>query len=95
MIRNILIYLVIVNIAAFFLYGIDKSRAKAGRYRISEKALLLIAVIGGSVGALAGMWIFHHKTKKKKFSIGVPAILCLQLFLAWLFIFVLYQPLYK
>ena len=71
----ILIYLELVNLAAFALYGIDKRRAKRGKWRVPEATLLLIAVIGGSVGALAGMYLFRHKTRKPKFSVGVPVIL--------------------
>lgn len=74
----ILIYLELVNLAAFALYGIDKRRAKRGKWRIPEATLLLIAVIGGSVGALAGMYLFRHKTRKPKFSVGVPVILGMQ-----------------
>lgn len=68
-----LIYLLIINIIAFIMYGIDKWKAHRKQWRISEKMLLFLAVIGGSAGALAGMYIFHHKTLHKKFTIGVPA----------------------
>lgn len=74
----ILIYLELVNLAAFALYGIDKRRAQRGKWRVPEATLLLIAVIGGSVGALAGMYLFRHKTRKPKFSAGVPVILGMQ-----------------
>lgn len=60
------------------MYGIDKWKAKRNRWRISEKMLLFLAIIGGSVGALAGMYIFHHKTLHKKFVLGVPLILVIQ-----------------
>ena len=60
-----LIYLLIINIIAFIMYGIDKWKAHRKQWRISEKMLLFIAVIGGSAGALAGMYIFHHKTLHK------------------------------
>ena len=93
--RIILIYLIIVNAAAFLVYGIDKHKAEAHTYRIPEASLLLLAVIGGSAGALIGMRVFHHKTRKRKFSIGVPVILCAQLILAWLIVFVIWQPIYK
>ena len=73
-----LIYLIIINIIAFIVYGIDKWKAKRNRWRISEKMLLFLAIIGGSVGALAGMYIFHHKTLHKKFVLGVPLILLIQ-----------------
>ena len=74
----ILIYLELVNLAAFAMMGIDKRRAKKGRWRIPESALILSAVIGGGIGALAGMYLFRHKTKKKKFTVGIPVIIGMQ-----------------
>ena len=71
----IIVYLVCMNALAFVAFGVDKSRAKRGAWRISEKALMLLVVAGGSVGALAGMRVFHHKTRKPLFSIGVPVVL--------------------
>lgn len=67
-------YLIIINIAAWIMYGLDKWKAKSGAWRISERTLLLTALAGGSVGALAGMLLFHHKTRKPKFMIGVPVM---------------------
>ena len=78
----ILYYLLAVNIATFFLYGIDKYKAKKGRWRISEATLLLMAVIGGSIGAWVGMRIWHHKTMHKKFKYGIPVIIIFQVALA-------------
>ena len=78
----ILGYLLAINIASFFLYGIDKYKAKKGRWRISEAILLLMAVIGGSIGAWAGMRLWHHKTMHKKFKYGIPLIIILQVALA-------------
>ena len=78
----ILGYLLAINIASFFLYGIDKYKAKKGRWRISEAILLLMAVIGGSIGAWAGMRLWHHKTMHKKFKYGIPIIIILQVVLA-------------
>jgi uncharacterized membrane protein YsdA (DUF1294 family) len=75
----ILIYLEIVNLLAFALMGIDKNRARKNRWRIPEATLILFALIGGSIGSLAGMYLFHHKTRKPKFSVGVPAILIMQI----------------
>lgn len=72
-------FLVSINILAFIVYGIDKWRAAHGRWRIPEATLLGIAVIGGSIGALIGMKVWHHKTKHKKFVLGLPAILLIQL----------------
>ena len=76
--RGFLLFFIVINIAAFLLYGLDKQKARMNRWRIPEATLLGIAVLGGSVGAYAGMKAFRHKTKKPKFSIGVPAILILQ-----------------
>ena len=68
-------YLLIINLVTFAVYGIDKRRARQGRWRIQESTLLLLAVAGGTPGALAGMFGFHHKTKHLKFMAGVPLIL--------------------
>ena len=75
-------YLLAINIATFLLYGIDKYKAKKGRWRISEATLLLMAVIGGSIGAWAGMRLWHHKTMHKKFKYGIPLIIIMQVALA-------------
>ena len=75
----ILGYLLAVNIATFFLYGIDKYKAKKGKWRVSEATLLMMAVIGGSIGAWAGMRLWHHKTKHKKFKYGIPVIIMMQI----------------
>ena len=79
----ILGYLLAINIATFFLYGIDKYKAKKGRWRISEATLLLMAVVGGSIGAWTGMRLWHHKTMHKKFKYGIPIIIILQVALAF------------
>ena len=76
--RYLLIYLMIINIIAFAAMGIDKLKAAKGRWRISEKALFLLAAAGGSIGSIAGMFAFRHKTKHLSFRIGLPAILILQ-----------------
>ena len=76
------IYLVVVNVIAFVLYGVDKYNAEQGAWRIPEKTLFGVAVIGGSVGALAGMNFFRHKTKHRYFKYGLPAILLVHLGLA-------------
>ena len=75
-------YLLAINIATFFLYGIDKYKAKKGKWRISETTLLLMAVIGGSIGAWAGMRLWHHKTMHKQFKYGIPLIIILQVTIA-------------
>ena len=77
--KYILAYLLIVNAAAFLLMLIDKIKAKKNRWRIKESTLMLSAAIGGSIGALAGMYTFRHKTLHRKFTIGIPAILILQI----------------
>ena len=76
--HDFLIYLAIVNAFTFIIYGIDKLKAKEHWWRISETTLLLLAVIGGSVGAWIGMKVWHHKTLHKKFKYGVPVIFLLQ-----------------
>lgn len=75
-------YLAAVNLAAFALMGLDKRRARRGAWRISEKALFLPAVLGGALGGLLGMRVFHHKTKHWYFRFGLPALLILQVILA-------------
>ena len=75
-------YLLAVNITTFLVYGIDKYKAKKGRWRISEATLLLMAVIGGSIGAWAGMRLWHHKTMHKMFKYGIPVIIIFQVALA-------------
>ena len=75
------IYIVLINLFAYILYGVDKSKSKKAMWRISERALIIIALVGGSVGALLAMKMFRHKTKHKKFTLGVPFILVLQIIL--------------
>ena len=82
MLKAIPIYLLAVNAATFFVYGIDKYKAKHAKWRISEATLLLLAAFGGSVGAWLGMKVWRHKTMHKKFKYGVPVILILQVALA-------------
>ena len=79
--KYLLLYLAVINIIAFAMYGIDKSKAKHNKWRISENALILVAVFGGSIGAYSGMQIFRHKTKHLKFTVGVPVIFVLQILL--------------
>ena len=74
-----LIYLAAINVLTFVLYGIDKLKAKRSKWRVSEAALIWSAVFGGSIGALLGMNVWHHKTLHLKFRYGVPVILLLQL----------------
>ena len=73
------IYLLLVNVAAFLAFGEDKRRAKRREWRIPEATLRGLAAAGGSLGALAGMRFFHHKTRHRKFTAGVPALLIAQI----------------
>ena len=77
----VLIYLVVINVVAFVVYGVDKYKAKRGRWRTPEATLLGLAAIGGSIGAWLGMRVWHHKTMHKKFQYGVPLILIAQIVL--------------
>ena len=72
-------YLLPINAVAFIVYGIDKYKAKKAKWRIPEATLLLLAVLGGSIGAWMGMKVWHHKTMHKKFKYGIPAILLIQI----------------
>jgi uncharacterized membrane protein YsdA (DUF1294 family) len=74
-----IIYLLAINLLTFITYGIDKWKAKHRKWRISESTLLLLAVVGGSIGALLGMKNFRHKTQHKKFTLGVPILLIIQI----------------
>ena len=85
MIANALLYyLIVINVVTSLVYGIDKWKAKQGSWRISEATLLILAIIGGSIGALLGMKVWHHKTMHKKFKYGLPLILLAQIALIYL-----------
>ena len=89
------VWVVLVNLAAFLAFGLDKWKAKrkekkASVRRVSEKTLFLLALLGGSAGALAGMRVFHHKTLHRAFRYGIPAILALHLLLAGTAVYRLY-----
>ncbi len=86
------IYLLIVNAAGFLLMLIDKRKAIRHRWRIPEKTLFLTAAIGGSIGSIMGMYTFRHKTKHLQFTLGMPAILTVQLVLLFIF-FTRFYPL--
>lgn len=75
-----------MNLLAFMLMGIDKYKAKHNKWRIRERTLFLTAILGGSIGALLGMYVFRHKTKHATFVYGMPAILVIQLLLIGLWI---------
>ena len=87
----VLIYLAVINVVTFFLYGIDKLKAKHSRWRISEAMLIWLSVFGGSIGAWFGMKIWHHKTQHKKFQYGIPLIMIVEIVLIgwilWTFTF--------
>ena len=80
-IRNIIIYLIIINLIGFYMMWSDKRRAKWGKWRIPEQTLFIVTALGGGIGTIAGMYTFHHKTKKPKFTIGLPTILILEIIL--------------
>lgn len=75
----LILYVIFINLAGFLIMGIDKRKAVKSKWRISEKTLFVTALLAGSVGILTGMYIFHHKTKKLRFAVGIPAILIVQL----------------
>ena len=75
MTQTIVYFLICINVVTFLVYGIDKWKAKQGSWRISEATLLLFAIVGGSIGALLGMKVWHHKTMHEKFKYGLPLIL--------------------
>lgn len=77
--KNILIYLLVINIIAFLAMFIDKKKAEKNRWRIKESTLLILALIGGSIGAIIGMYTFHHKTQKPRFFVGIPIMIILQI----------------
>ena len=81
MTQTIVYYLIALNIVTFLVYCIDKWKAKQAKWRIREASLLGLAVLGGSIGALLGMKVWHHKTMHKKFKYGVPTILIIQIIL--------------
>ena len=81
MTEALLYYLIVINVVTFLVYGIDKWKAKHNSWRISEATLLILAVIGGSIGALLGMKVWHHKTQHNKFKYGLPLILIIQIIL--------------
>lgn len=84
--KILIIYFVTINVATFLTYGIDKWKAKHSKMRIREAALLILAVLGGSIGALLGMQVWHHKTQHKKFKYGLPLILLAQIVLIYFII---------
>lgn len=86
-IRILLIYLACINAFGFLLMGIDKRKAKKNMWRIPEATLFVVALIGGSIGSIIGMYTFRHKTKHLTFVIGMPAILAIQVLVVILLLF--------
>lgn len=87
--KIILIYLLFINLVGMALMGLDKHKARKNLWRIPEKTLFLASLLGGSVGTLVGMYLFHHKTRHWYFVLGMPAILILQIVLYVLFCYFL------
>ncbi len=83
--KYVMIYLFAVNLVTFCAYGIDKRKARRGKWRTKESTLLGLAILGGSIGAFLGIQLFHHKTRRRKFTIGIPVIFLLQT-AAWIYI---------
>lgn len=81
-----MVWLAVINLLTFIVYGADKRRARKGKWRVPEKTLFLLPLLGGSIGALLGMRVFHHKTKHWYFVWGIPTILLAQIALAvWIY----------
>ena len=85
-VQNIIIYLVLINLVGFAIMYIDKQKAKNGSWRIKEMTIFVITLLGGGIGTIAGMYIFRHKTKKLKFTIGLPTILIFEIVLIIYFV---------
>ena len=83
----VIYYLLIINIVTFLVYGIDKWKAWKAMWRVREASLLMLAVLGGSIGAWLGMKVWHHKTQHKKFRYGIPAIIIIQLGIIGFFLY--------
>lgn len=86
--KNILIYLLVINLMTFCAMWWDKRRAQKGEWRISEAGLFTLVLLGGGIGGIAGMYTFRHKTKKLRFTIGFPTILITEIVLAIYFLFI-------
>ena len=80
--KGFLIYLIVMNLVGLAVMAMDKSKARQHAWRIPEKTLFLVSILGGSVGTWAGMYLFHHKTKHWYFVVGMPLILAIQIIIA-------------
>ena len=80
--KNIIIYLLIINLLSFLSKAIDKWKAKRGAWRIPEQTLISLVLLGGGIGGIIGMYLFKHKTKKPRFYIGFPVILILEIIIS-------------
>ena len=79
----IFLYAAVMSLITFVVFGIDKYKAITNRWRIRERTLFLLAILGGGAGAFLGMQVFHHKTLHKQFAIGIPLIMAVQVLLLW------------
>ncbi len=83
--QNLIIYLIVINVLAFLSMWLDKKKAQKGKWRISEGSLFILAILGGSIGSIVGIYTFRHKTKKKRFTIGMPAILIIEIIIYFIY----------
>lgn len=86
--QNAIIYIILINIITFIVMGIDKKKAKFGKWRIKESILFTLVLLGGGIGGTLGMYVFRHKTKKMRFVIGFPAILIFEIFVIVYYTFI-------
>lgn len=86
-VKNILIYLLIINLIGFYMMWSDKRKARKGKWRIPEQTLFIVTALGGGIGTIAGMYKFRHKTQKLKFIIGLPTLMILEIALVLYLIF--------
>lgn len=86
--KNIVIYLIAINLIGFLAMGIDKLKAKRASWRIPENTLFMFTILGGGIGTIAGMYTFRHKTKKLKFTIGMPVLFILEIVIIIYFMYI-------
>lgn len=87
-VKNIIIYILAINLIGFYIMWSDKRKAKKREWRIPEQTIFIITALGGGIGTIAGMYVFRHKTQKLKFTIGLPTILILEIIAIIYFIFI-------